>query len=74
MNLRMVHTPSRIPRVEYIAFAYGSKVYKDGKKCKTGLHDFWRTKPASSATDATAETGDKIDTVALMDLRIPSCC
>src|SRR6266581_5292593 len=74
MNLGMAHTFSRIPRVEFIAFACGSNVCKNGQKCKTGLEDLWRTRPASSATDATAEIGVKIDTVALIDLKILSRC
>ena len=35
----MAHTTSRIPRVEYIAFACGSSVCQNGQKCKTGFHD-----------------------------------
>ena len=74
MNMRMVHTSSRIPRVEVIAFVCGSNFCKNSQKCKTDLQDFWRTRPASSATDATAEIGVKIDTVALIDLKILSRC
>jgi len=39
MNLGMVHTSSRIPRVECIAFVCGSKFYKNGQKCKAGPQD-----------------------------------
>ena len=35
---------------------------------------FWHTRPASLTTEATAEIGVKIDTVALMDLDILSRC
>ena len=74
MNLGMVHTSSRVPRVRYIAFACGSNFCRNGQKCKTGLQSSWRTRPASSATDATVEIGVKIDTVALIDLKILSRC
>ena len=74
MNLGMAHAFSRMPRVEFMAFACGSNPCKHGQKCKRGLEDVWRTRPAPSATDAMAEIGVKIDTVALIDLKILSRC
>jgi hypothetical protein len=74
MNVGVAHTFSNIPRVEFMAFVCGSSVWKNGQKCKTGFEDLWRTRPTLSATDAMAEVGAKIDTVALIDFKILSRC
>jgi len=47
---------------------------KTVRDARQTLRTFWRTRPAPSAADARAEIGVKIDTVALIDLKILSRC
>jgi len=44
------------------------------RNARQAFRTFWHTRPAPSAADARAEIGAKIDTVALIDLKILSRC